>query len=121
MSTDETDNIEKISRMLELGGTMLSEHCDTCGSPLFRYQGEIVCPVCKSNMQSSGAVSGGEVQEAEVQDFFDFIAQTIMHKMRVILTAMKAESDIARIKEQVDCIHRCIVVLREIREINRLR
>lgn len=28
-----------------MGGTMLANHHD-CGAPLFRYKGEVVCPVC---------------------------------------------------------------------------
>jgi len=28
-----------------MGGTMLATHHD-CGAPLFRYKGEVVCPVC---------------------------------------------------------------------------
>lgn len=28
-----------------MGGTMLATHHD-CGAPLFRYKGEVICPVC---------------------------------------------------------------------------
>ncbi|MDL2261796.1 hypothetical protein LJC08_06180 [Methanimicrococcus sp. OttesenSCG-928-J09] len=44
MSSD--DNVKKIARFLENGGTMLADHCDNCGAPLFRFKGEIVCPLC---------------------------------------------------------------------------
>ena len=40
------DDVKKISRFLESGGTMLANHCDTCGAPLFRFKGEIICPLC---------------------------------------------------------------------------
>ena len=40
------DDVKKISRFLENGGTMLANHCDTCGAPLFRFKGEIICPLC---------------------------------------------------------------------------
>jgi UPF0148 protein len=46
MSNTDDDNIKKISRMLEIGGTMLAQHCENCGAPLFRYQGRVLCPVC---------------------------------------------------------------------------
>ena len=46
MSNTDDDNIQKISKMLEIGGTMLAQHCDNCGAPLFRYQGRVFCPVC---------------------------------------------------------------------------
>ena len=38
--------VRKISRLLEKGGTMLAKHCEVCGAPLFRYRGEVICPVC---------------------------------------------------------------------------
>ncbi|MDV0445254.1 hypothetical protein MmiAt1_08200 [Methanimicrococcus sp. At1] len=43
---DSDDNVKKIARFLENGGTMLANHCDTCGAPLFRFKGEIICPLC---------------------------------------------------------------------------
>lgn len=48
----EDQELDKISRMLERGATMLSQHCQTCGSPLFRYQGEVICPVCQDREES---------------------------------------------------------------------
>ena len=43
---DSDDNVKKIARFLENGGTMLANHCDSCGAPLFRFKGEIICPLC---------------------------------------------------------------------------
>ena len=42
---DEDEVLSKITKLLEQGCTMLASHHD-CGAPLFRCQGEIVCPVC---------------------------------------------------------------------------
>jgi UPF0148 protein len=42
---NEEKAIEMITSLLEKGGTMLATH-HSCGAPLFRYRGEIVCPVC---------------------------------------------------------------------------
>lgn len=42
---DEEEMIQRITKFLEMGGTMLATH-HTCGAPLFRFRGEIVCPVC---------------------------------------------------------------------------
>ena len=42
---EEEEAIKRITRLLEMGGTMLATHHD-CGAPLFRYKGEVVCPVC---------------------------------------------------------------------------
>lgn len=42
---EEDEVLNKITRLLEKGCTMLATHHD-CGAPLFRCQGEVVCPVC---------------------------------------------------------------------------
>jgi len=42
---DEDEVLSKITKLLEKGCTMLATHHD-CGAPLFRCQGEVVCPVC---------------------------------------------------------------------------
>ena len=42
---DKEEMLQRITRMLEQGCTMLATH-HSCGSPLFRCRGEIVCPVC---------------------------------------------------------------------------
>ena len=44
------DEIDAMSRLLELGGTMLAEHCRRCGAPLFRYRGNVGCPICDFKM-----------------------------------------------------------------------
>ena len=46
----EDKDLEKVTKMLERGGTMLAKHCD-CGAPLFKYQGKVVCPVCDAKRQ----------------------------------------------------------------------
>lgn len=53
---DEDEVLEKITRLLEQGCTMLATHHD-CGAPLFRCHGEVVCPVCsfKDGQSSSQA------------------------------------------------------------------
>ena len=39
-------HVTKITDMLLSGGKMLSIHCGECKSPLFEYQGKVMCPVC---------------------------------------------------------------------------
>ncbi|MDZ7689155.1 MAG: Sjogren's syndrome/scleroderma autoantigen 1 family protein [Halobacteriales archaeon] len=40
------EETQAMSRLLTRGAKMLQEGCDDCGNPLFRYSGEVVCPVC---------------------------------------------------------------------------
>ncbi len=47
MSNTNDDNVMKISKMLEIGATMLAQQCENCAAPLFRYQGRVLCPVCE--------------------------------------------------------------------------
>ncbi|WP_340820280.1 Sjogren's syndrome/scleroderma autoantigen 1 family protein [Methanolobus sp. WCC4] len=56
MSNTDDVKIQKISKMLEIGGTMLAQHCNNCGAPLFRYQGRVLCPVCDDVRDPRGAM-----------------------------------------------------------------
>jgi UPF0148 protein len=47
MAKTEDDKVQKIANMLEIGATMLAQHCNACGAPMFRYQGQVLCPICK--------------------------------------------------------------------------
>ncbi len=51
---DEDEVLEKITRLLEQGCTMLAAHHD-CGAPLFRRHGEVVCPVCSFEVGQSSS------------------------------------------------------------------
>jgi len=46
MDSEKDQKVKRIARFLELGGTMLAEHCKVCGAPKFRYQGQVICPIC---------------------------------------------------------------------------
>jgi len=58
----EDEVLAKITKLLERGCTMMASHHD-CGAPLFRCQGDIVCPVCTFEDQS-GSAKRGPVSEA---------------------------------------------------------
>ncbi|MFB6087533.1 MAG: Sjogren's syndrome/scleroderma autoantigen 1 family protein [Haloarculaceae archaeon] len=36
----------QMSELLLKGATMTNRHCDNCGDPIFRYEGEEFCPSC---------------------------------------------------------------------------
>ncbi|MFW5978337.1 MAG: Sjogren's syndrome/scleroderma autoantigen 1 family protein [Halohasta sp.] len=47
-------NTRRMSELLLKGATMTNKHCDRCGDPLFRYDGQTFCPTCQAD--------GAEVQ-----------------------------------------------------------
>ena len=134
----EDEQIRKISKMLELGGTMLAEHCQTCSSPMFRYHGNVICPVCNTREEGQpaevpatpvtpvstsvpeprpesqrksapiAAVSSGEMLPLE---------ELILKKITGIANSMQDETDPRRISEQLDIIERGLVVIEQLRNI----
>jgi len=61
---DSDDNVKKITRFLENGGTMLANHCEQCGAPLFRFKGEIICPLCSNvDAENKQKAQGKAIEE----------------------------------------------------------
>jgi len=55
---DEREDREATARMSELllqGATMTNDHCDRCGSPMFRQDGQMFCPNCQHAAQQAKA------------------------------------------------------------------
>ncbi|WP_267641292.1 Sjogren's syndrome/scleroderma autoantigen 1 family protein [Haloarchaeobius amylolyticus] len=52
---DEEDrkSTQRMSELLLQGATMTNQHCDTCGDPIFRYQGQEFCPSCQNAAQEA--------------------------------------------------------------------
>lgn len=65
MDSDKDQKVKRIARFLELGGTMLAEHCKVCGAPKFRYQGTVICPIC--DVREEGEETPAPEPAAEVQ------------------------------------------------------
>lgn len=59
----EDDNLKKVTKMLERGGTMLAKHCE-CGAPMFKYHGKVVCAVCDSKKEESNLAVPVETRPA---------------------------------------------------------
>ena len=72
---EEREGREATARMSELllqGATMTNDHCDRCGSPLFRQEGQTFCPNCQhaaKEAQAEGTQQsqGGQSPEQMVQ------------------------------------------------------
>lgn len=65
MDSEKDKKVKRIARFLELGGTMLAEHCKVCGAPKFRYQGTVICPIC--DVREEGEEEPDSEPAAEVQ------------------------------------------------------
>jgi UPF0148 protein len=65
MDSEKDKKVKRIARFLELGGTMLAEHCKVCGAPRFRYQGTVICPVCDVREEEESPEPTPEVQVPE--------------------------------------------------------
>jgi len=65
MDSEKDKKVKRIARFLELGGTMLAEHCKVCGAPKFRYQGRVICPICDVQEEKEAPEPAAEVQAPE--------------------------------------------------------
>jgi uncharacterized Zn finger protein (UPF0148 family) len=56
---EDREATERMSELLLQGATMTNKHCDTCGTPIFRYQGQEFCPTCEER-KGQAAQAGAE-------------------------------------------------------------
>lgn len=127
MSGKEDDKIQKITKLLETGGTMLASHHE-CGAPMFRYQGKVVCPVCdfqekpevKEKKETAfgqeppGAIRQPSVQKPQIAQTGDYqtISRIITNKIHDIAASLEAETDLERVKNKMECIELGIKILK---------
>ena len=63
---------QRMSELLLKGATMTNSHCDTCGDPIFRHDGQAFCPTCQADgdaaeASTSGASESDDTAEADAQ------------------------------------------------------
>lgn len=130
---DENLKMQKITRLLEKGGTMLASSHE-CGAPMFRFQGKVMCPVCESG--TGNEVIGAEMRatvgpdapkrllQRDIQkesipetpstkrvDNGQIVAMT-KKKIMGIAESLENETDLHRIKEKLECIELGIRILK---------
>jgi uncharacterized Zn finger protein (UPF0148 family) len=61
------ESTRRMSELLLKGATMTNRHCDACGDPIFRWNGQEFCPTCQATGDADGvaAVEGEAAAEAE--------------------------------------------------------
>ncbi len=52
--SDEREATRQMSELLLQGATMTNQHCDICGDPIFRYDGQEFCPTCQEAASADG-------------------------------------------------------------------
>jgi len=124
---DENLKMQKITKLLEKGGTMLAQSHD-CGAPMFRFQGKVLCPVCDQGMGEEKKAAGEleapkrplqallkeRVTETPslIQGDNSQIAAMTRKKIQVIAESLENETDLYRIKEKMECIELGIRILK---------
>jgi len=64
---EKRESTERMSELLLKGATMTNAHCDECGDPVFRYDGQEFCPTCEEVVSAdaeSGAAENGAADGA---------------------------------------------------------
>jgi len=134
---DEDEVLSKITKLLEQGCTMLATHHD-CGAPLFRRQGEIVCPVCsfadepnspakvqpsvlsgekleeRLNLGRAHVQEDGKLSDDELSAAIGNLRTTLLAKLRELTAAVKDEHDLHMLKRQLDCLEGLLRTLRSL-------
>jgi UPF0148 protein len=124
----EDRELEQISKMLERGGKMLAEHCETCRSPLFKYEGKITCPVCSFRAQQDATqaaerpapVASRTAQTMQPPTAIERISldESIAELISNLAAQMSTETDLARIRVQLECIEQGLRIIQLVRGID---
>ncbi|QLH80801.1 Sjogren's syndrome/scleroderma autoantigen 1 family protein [Halosimplex pelagicum] len=59
---------ERMSDLLLKGATMTNAHCNDCGDPIFRYDGDEFCPTCQRVVTNDEAVEEAAEGEGQVDE-----------------------------------------------------
>ena len=117
---DETSKMQKITRLLEKGGTMLASSHE-CGAPMFRFQGKVMCPVCDTGTEdkkaagepsASARVQKESVPPSRIRGDNAQIAEMTRKKIQEIAGSLENETDLHRIKEKMECVELGIRILK---------
>ncbi len=134
---EDDDKIERITKLLEKGGTMLATHHD-CGAPMFRYHGKIVCPVCdfREHEQSKEAEKSKievrqiiQPQTTELEIIKNVTSQPqktdshaislkITEKIQEIASGLENETDLGRVRDKMECIELGIKIIKLLQDKN---
>ena len=58
---------QRMSELLLRGATMTNQHCERCGDPIFRYDGQEFCPTCQTSRSDGDRADEGSQPAADVR------------------------------------------------------
>ena len=102
------EKVEKMAKLLLAGGKMLSIHCNLCKSPLFEFEGKVVCPVCGEKPKAQEAPKPPSAT-AELEAVLE-------EKLGELASKLKAATDQKAIAETVELLGSILDVLKRLRE-----
>jgi uncharacterized Zn finger protein (UPF0148 family) len=56
---------QRMSELLLKGATMTNSHCETCGDPIFRHDGQEFCPTCRAGATGTDADAQADAADAQ--------------------------------------------------------
>lgn len=119
VAKDADEKVQRITKLLEKGGTMLAQHHE-CGAPMFRYQGKVICPVCdlqeKPEIKMRPAEKGAEALIPKKPLPLQGLNEIVMNKIYDIVLSLEGETDLTRVKDKMDCIEQGIRIMKSLRE-----
>lgn len=128
------DDTEIMSQYLQRGATMLGDHCDDCGNPLFRVQGDELCVVCRSRDDDAGDRRGaaetagdgeggggdrgdagggaeGGLTGGGVREGVEEVRRNVLAVARRVSRDARDERELARLRDQMAVLESCADVL----------
>lgn len=134
---DEDEMLKRMTKLLEQGCTMLASH-HSCGAPLFRCKGEIICPACSLEEgipsaqeaaqmgeaeageaeASKAEVGEAEVGEAEVKDRDEVVLaksllrRTLLRRLKDLTEGVEDEGDLDKLYRLLACIEGIMNILK---------
>jgi len=104
----EEEKLRKTADMLLAGGKMLGVHCGKCLSPLFEFQGKIVCPV-------RGSETTPAKPEAKAPSLKK-VEEVLHEKINALAEQLAGETDHAKTLELLERIKSALEALEKLRE-----
>ena len=99
------DKIKKITEALLAGGKMLGVHCGKCKSPLFEFEGKVVCPLCGELEQDQ------QLKEKAKEDVLSRVDRVLHSKLESLVEKLEKEEDPTKTLQLIEAIRTTLQAL----------